>query len=86
MYWYVFVHFIYYRDVASSSSSPMPKYNFPRHWPRSDRGVTIIPVKQDVYRRLERLFQSKLIAGQSNLQIQSIEELCNFNTYEAFTM
>ena len=60
-------------------------YEFPKHWPQNDKGATIIPVTGENRKRIEQRFYSQP-GTEAAVEINSIEELCNFNIYEKFTM
>jgi hypothetical protein len=60
-------------------------YDFPKHWPRNDRGATIVPVNGENRKRIEQRFYMQP-GTEAALEVESVEELCNFNVYEEFTL
>lgn len=70
----------------SNQPAMLVKHEIPKHWPRNDRGVNIIPIKADLFTHIQALFFNSSNNILSKAEIQSIEELCNWNTYDNYLM
>uniref|UniRef100_A0A7M5UUC7 PARP catalytic domain-containing protein n=2 Tax=Clytia hemisphaerica TaxID=252671 RepID=A0A7M5UUC7_9CNID len=60
--------------------------DFPKHWPRNDRSVNIIPVKGAIFDRIKEIFHDSKTGMKANakMKICSVDELCNMKLYEEF--
>ena len=58
---------------------------FPKYWPRTDRSVSIIPpVNEELKKAITERFTNVIRKMPFQMEILSIEELCNFKIYGKF--